>query len=345
MALFQQDVFIVPDLSTLTRLPWLPGCARVIGDVQYASGEPVDFTSRFIARRASEKLAEIGLHVKSGFEYEHVILDAKTKEKVMPAQKDCFETRSNVFDYGYVRDLFRYLPAVGVEVTDSHTEYGSSQYEMKFAPGWGLGGPDAAFSYRTYSKEIAKMHGYLLTFMARPFSDHTRNACHLHQSLWKTTSDGQYVNALCDESGSKMSELGRYWLGGLLNHAPALAAIAMPTVNCIKIMEGAAFHATKPTFGFEDRIAMVRVKGTSASSYRFESRIGSALSNVRCVWSAGDIDIFTAAFALCCAYCCWFRWHQAAHRAASCTRSSRRQVVSAKPRRRPPAIRGGRCHA
>ena len=106
--------------------------------------------------------------------------------------------------------------------------------------------------------------GMLATFMPKPFSNLTGNGLHMHLSLWD--DDGTELFADEDDGrGLGMSELGYSFIGGLLEHAQALAAVACPTVNSYKRLasaapdSGAAWSPVYATYGGNDRTHMLRV--------------------------------------------------------------------------------------
>ena len=78
------------------------------------------------------------------------------------------------------------MPQIGVDIITSNCEYAGSQWEINFAPGRGMRGPDNAFTFKNGVKEIAKQDGYLATFMSKPFADSAGSGCHTHLSLLRT---------------------------------------------------------------------------------------------------------------------------------------------------------------
>ncbi|RWE18817.1 MAG: type III glutamate--ammonia ligase, partial [Mesorhizobium sp.] len=81
-------------------------------------------------------------------------------------------------------------------------------------------------------RSIAEKHGLRATFMPKPFQGLTGNGCHAHISVWDLAGQS---NAFADKSMPLgLSEQGKHFLGGIMKHASALAAITNPTVNSYK---------------------------------------------------------------------------------------------------------------
>jgi glutamine synthetase len=176
------------------------------------------------------------------------------------------------------------MPQVGVDIITSNCEYAGSQWEINFAPGRGLAGPDNAFTFKNGVKEIAKQDGYLATFMSKPFETSAGSGCHTHLSLLHADSGG---NAFADEGDPNgMNDTARSFIAGLLTYAHAIDAVIAPTVNCLRRRRRHTFSPTNVSWGYEDRSALIRVKGGSPASKHIEYRAPSALSNPYLVGAA-----------------------------------------------------------
>src|SRR6185503_1711006 len=173
------------------------------------------------ARRQLEALETLGYRLRTGYEYEFYLCDAAGSEPPYPGIQ-IFATLRNEFDGAFIRQLIRDLQAVDVDIITANAEYGPGQQEINFAPGWGIVSADAAFSFKHGVKEIARQHGYMASFMTKPYADQSASGCHFHHALYRI-SDG--ANAFDDPSGQDgLSTIARQFIGGQLAHAPALTA-------------------------------------------------------------------------------------------------------------------------
>ncbi|HEU0165997.1 MAG TPA: hypothetical protein VFQ54_13200, partial [Thermomicrobiales bacterium] len=135
------DVTLELDLSTFAVLPYAEGTARVISDPHHpTTGEPVAAASRTVARKAFNEAAALGFEVLSGFEYEFYLLDPSTLEPASATVRQFASFEET--DRKLLFEIAEALDTLGIEVTTLNLEYGPSQFELNFAPSWGLRAAD-----------------------------------------------------------------------------------------------------------------------------------------------------------------------------------------------------------
>ncbi len=276
------DQLLFPDPDSAAVVPWADRTARLICDARWYDGTPLAATPRHVFRRAVERAREMGFEPLMGSEFEFYLLTADTHEPLFEGYQ-IFNTVRN--DYvPTIRRIVQEMPKVGVDVITANCEYAGSQWEINFAPGRGLAGPDQAFTFKNGVKEIAKQDGYLATFMSKPFAASAGSGCHTHLSLLHADSG---ENAFADEGDPDgMNDTCRSFIAGLLTYARAIDAVIAPTVNCLRRRRRHTFSPTNVSWGHEDRSALVRVKGGSPASKHIEYRAPSALSNPYLVGAA-----------------------------------------------------------
>ncbi len=275
------DQLLFPDPDTAAVLPWMDATARLICDTEWHDGRPLGATARTVFRRALERANAMGFDPVFGFEYEFYLLDADGQP--LFGGYHIFNTVRNDWT-PTIRRIITLMPEVGVDIITSNVEYGSSQWEINFAPNVGLAGPDAAFTFKNGVKEIARQDGYNATFMTKPFAGGSGSGCHTHISL-RERQTGK--NAFGDDDDQHlMSDACRQFIAGELRYAKAIDALVAPTVNCLKRRRRHTFSPTTISWGLEDRTALVRVKGGSAEAKHIEYRAPSALSNQYLVGAA-----------------------------------------------------------
>lgn len=266
------DLSMRPDLSTFAVLPHVEGQARVICDMAYSDGRPVEASPRRVLRRQVEAAADEGLTVLMQAEYEFYLLDEQTRRPPFGGT-DITTTLTNQ-RLPVLQQLVRDLRALGLSPRTLNQEWGPTQYELTFDAMEGLAAGDANFTYKTYAKEIAAQHGLLLSFMTKPFTGLSGCSSHLHMSLF----DGPR-NVFWDaEQGCETPEF-RWAIGGLLAHAAGLNALLGPTVNCAKRYRKGTYAPASVTWGYENRSVAVRVKAGRGNHTHVENRLGSGSSN------------------------------------------------------------------
>ncbi len=181
--------------------------------------------------------------------------------------------------------MVRGLIDCGVDVEMHHHEVGTAgQAEIDMRFDQLLKMADKLMTYKYVLKSVARQHGKTVTFMPKPLFDDNGSGMHCHQSLWKDGAPLFY-----DEVGyAGLSDLGRYYIGGLLKHAPSLLAFTNPTTN--------SYHRLVP--GFEapinlvysqrNRSACVRIPITGANpkAKRAEFRVPDPSCNPYLAFSA-----------------------------------------------------------
>jgi glutamine synthetase len=170
------------------------------------------------------------------------------------------------------------LEAAGLSVERSHHEVGTAgQGEINYRFDTLLRAGDDILKFKYIVKNVAHSFGKTATFMPKPLFGDNGSGMHVHQSLWK---DGKPL--FYDESGyGGLSDTARWYIGGILKHAPSLLAFTNPSVN--------SYHRLVP--GFEapvnlvysagNRSAAIRIPltGTNPKAKRIEFRAPDASSN------------------------------------------------------------------
>ena len=276
------DQLLFPDPDTAAIVPWAESTGRFICDARWYDDRTLEATPRAVFRRALERARGMGFEPVMGSEFEFYLLDGETKEQLFSGYH-IFNTVRNTW-VPTIERIVDQMPQIGVDVITANCEYGGSQWEINFAPGRGLAGPDIGFTFKNGAKEIAKQDGYIASFMSKPFSGQSGNGCHTHISLIDRDSGKNVFGDPDDPQG--LSEVGRQFIAGLLRYARAIDALGAPTVNCLRRRRTHTFSPTNISWGFEDRSALLRVKGGSPESKHVENRAPSAMSNPYLVGAA-----------------------------------------------------------
>src|SRR5207237_7025601 len=170
------------------------------------------------------------------------------------------------------------LQRVGIDVEVPHHEVGTAgQSEIDIRFGTLLATADNVLKYKYVVKNTARQAGKTVTFMPKPIFQDNGSGMHTHQSLW---SDGE--NLFWDEMGyAQLSDTARYYIGGLLQHAPALLAFCAPTTNSYRRLVPGYEAPINLVYSQRNRSACVRIPvySTSPKSKRIEFRSPDATCN------------------------------------------------------------------
>lgn len=264
------DFFVIPDVSTAKRLPWREGVAMVQGDVRDHHGELLKYAPRSVLKRVVERLAGLGYTASIGAEIEFYLVD----ENAQPISDGihCYSLiKANEMEptFSELLDGLRGF----VEVEGSNVEYGPAQCEVNLNHGDPVWAADQAFRMKYGIREVARRHGVVATFMAKPFNVVSGCSMHLHVSLWK---DGR--NAFAPVDGSE-SEVARQAIGGMMEHLAGITLPGSPTVNSYKRFEAGSFAPTTATWSRDNRTCAIRSLIESENSTRVELRTGASDAN------------------------------------------------------------------
>jgi glutamine synthetase len=269
------DLVFRPDLTTFQVVPWADHTARVLGDLYFYDGRPAMGSSRHIFRHLLNLAWEMNYICRSGHEYEFYILDAETKEPIFGGHQIMTTLKHEA--HPILRDIQRHMTGMGIEITTCNTEWGPAQYEINYSPTDGITGADQAFTWKNGLKEIAEQHNLLITLMTKPWIDRSANGSHFHISLLDAqTGENVFYDP---NSPDGLSDTCRWFIGGQLAHARALAAVLAPTINCCKRYQPNSYAPNSISWGHENRSVGIRVKAWRGKGTHIENRMACGSSN------------------------------------------------------------------
>jgi len=264
------DYMAVGDLKTLTVVPWQPGYARIVCD-GHVHGKPWDIDARVTLKKQIKRLDAKGLTFFTGLEPEFSLLKKDANGKIMPCDasdtlaKPCYDYKGLSRSRAFIEKLTDSIKAVGIDAYQIDHEDANGQFEVNYTFGDCLTSCDHFVFFKMAASEIANDLGLIASFMPKPFANLPGNGMHIHMSL----GDGKknLFQDKKDKNGLQLSKLAYQFLGGILKHAPALAAICAPTVNSYKrlvvgrSLTGATWAPAYISYGDNNRSSMVRIPG------------------------------------------------------------------------------------
>jgi len=176
------------------------------------------------------------------------------------------------------------LQRMGIEVEVSHHEQASAgQGEIDMRYDSLLKCADNLMWFKHIVKNVAHRNGRTATFMPKPISGDNGNGMHCHQSLWKDNKP-----LFAGDGYAGLSEMAIYYMGGVLKHARALAALTNPTTNSYKRLVPGYEAPVNLTYSSRNRSAAIRISTYSPSpkSRRLELRFPDPTCNPYLAFSA-----------------------------------------------------------
>jgi glutamine synthetase len=234
----ESDMRLEPDPSTFAILPWRNGsdktAGRLICDViDTSTGEPFEGDPRRVLKNAVERASEMGYEVNAGPEPEFFLFQEDDEGRPTVDYYDhggYFDLAPKDLASDVRGDIIYGLESMGFDVEASHHEVAKSQHEIDFKYDDILSTADNVATFRSVVRAIAAQHDLHATFMPKPIPRINGSGMHTHLSLFE---DGE--NAFHDDDDEfNLSDTARKFLAGVLEHAPAITAVANPTVNSYK---------------------------------------------------------------------------------------------------------------
>lgn len=285
------DMLARVDLDSYSPAPWTQGVARFASDL-YVDGEPYMYCPRQNFKRVLTELKGEGYTFHVGIEPEHFLVTRDENghisvwdpNDVDNLDKPCYDFKGIGNAMGYLRDLMDGMKKAGWDVYQSDHEDANGQYEVNFVYSDALTTADRYTFFKMMTSQYAQRYGAIATHMAKPFANRTGNGGHIHLHLENEYGENVFLDET-DPQGLGLSKLAYNFIGGIIAHAPALCAIASPTVNCYKRLQlGAGLTGTQSgftwtpafiTYGDNNRTQMIRTAGPG----HLEDRTISAACN------------------------------------------------------------------
>ncbi|MDD1754545.1 MAG: type I glutamate--ammonia ligase [Methanothrix sp.] len=270
----ESDMVLRPDLSTFCILPWRSkdgsNEARLICDVHLPNGSPFEGDPRHVLRRQLAAAKEMGYKMNVGPELEFFLF-----EKQNGGSATTPHDFGGYFDLGPVdlaedvrREIVRALTQMDFTIEASHHEVARGQHEIDFVYDDALKNADKVVTFKYVTKTIAMREGLRATFMPKPIYGAAGTGMHANISLFRGEE-----NAFYDPGGANnISDLARFFVGGLIEHACAITAIANPLINSYKRLVSGFEAPVYITWSGPNRSSLIRIPAGRGLSTRLEFR-------------------------------------------------------------------------
>ncbi len=229
----ESDMVAMPDPDTFRILPWRPkehhAVARMFCDILRPGGQSFEGDPRYILKRNLKRAADIGYTYYVGPELEYFYFENSDSTKTLD-RSGYFDLTPRDAAHDLRKDTVLTLEEMGIGVEYSHHEVAPSQHEIDMRYTDALTMADNVMTYRLVVKEIALQHDVYATFMPKPIFGENGSGMHTHQSLFKGER-----NAFFDKKDPySLSDIARYFIAGLLKHAPEFTLVTNQWVNSYK---------------------------------------------------------------------------------------------------------------
>lgn len=262
----KSDLYLHPDPSTLSILPWRPSAGKVVRmfcDIKYPDGRPYEKDSRYLLRAAVEKAKkEFGLTLDFGTEFEFYLfkLDENGNPTKIPFDNAGFmDIAPDDKGENIRREIDFTLEQMGITTESSHHEEGPGQNEVDFKYSDALTAADNASTFKWIVRTKAAANGLYADFDPKPLQDKPGNGMHINISASKP-------------------ELLPSILAGIMDHLPEITYYLNPTKNSYNRL-GELKAPKYIAWGHENRSTVIRVPATK-NEKRIEIRSSDAGANI-----------------------------------------------------------------
>lgn len=262
------------------------------------SGKPYFADPRAVLERAIAPLQKMGLRIVMATELEFYLLDAAADTPTPSAARipgiggpqpgpQVFHPDDLQEVEPFLDDLYDYCAAQGIPADTATSEFAPGQFEINLLH---VDDParacDHAVLLKRVVKAVARKHGYVACFMAKPFAEESGNGLHIHMSLVDKHGDNYFSHGRDSLANPPFSARLRYAIGGLLKTMPEATAIFAPIANSYRRLLPENFAPVEPNWGVNHRAVSVRIPQSGKNNLRFEHRVAGADANPYLVTAA-----------------------------------------------------------
>ncbi len=281
------DLKLVPDLSTLTVVPWEEDpTAAAICDLVHQDGRSVEFAPRNVLKRVLAAYDRRGLRPVVAPEIEFYLVH-KNPDPDYPLTPPVGRSGRaigggagysiagvNEFDE-LIDDIYHFSESQGLEIDTLIHEEGAGQLEINLRHGDPVELADQVFMFKRTIREAALKHDIYATFMAKPIQGQPGSAMHIHQSILDKKTGR---NIFSKEDGSE-TDAFFHFIGGMQKHVPNALVMFAPYVNSYRRLTQGASAPVNNKWGYDNRTTAFRVPRSDPAARRVENRIPSSDAN------------------------------------------------------------------
>jgi glutamine synthetase len=270
----ESDMLLRPDPCTFSLLPWISEDnsreARLICDVYLANGKPFEGDPRYVLKKQIEAAREMGYTMNVGPELEFFLFEKKNggSATVPHDYGGYFDLGPVDLAEGIRRKIIKALTEMAFTIEASHHEVAKGQHEIDFAYDEALANADKVLTFKYVTKTIAIREGLGATFMPKPIFGTAGSGMHTNISLFRGDENAFYdpITPL------GISDLARFFIGGLLEHACAITALANPLINSYKRLVSGFEAPVYISWSGPNRSSLIRIPAGRGLSTRLEFR-------------------------------------------------------------------------
>lgn len=288
---------IVP--GSLAPVPWAQRpAAQALYRFYTRNGEPFFADPRRVLERSAEPLQKMGLRIVMATELEFYLLDAKADRPTArvsrvpgigrPQPGPQVYNPDDLWDIeNFLNDLNDVCEAQNIPAGTTTSEFAPGQFEINLEH---VDNPVLACDHgvllKRAIKAVARQHGFVACFMAKPFEEDSGSGLHIHMSLVDKNGKNYFSQGKENMASPPFSARLRHAIGGLAKTMAEGTAIFAPNANSYRRLRPEMFAPVEPNWGANHRNVALRVPVSDEKNLRFEHRTSGADANPYLVTSA-----------------------------------------------------------
>ena len=291
------DACVVP--GSLAPVPWAKKTSgQAIFRFFTRDGEPFFADPRSVLERAAAKLGRMTSNIVMAAELEFYLLDARTDRPTprvsrvpgigRPQPGPQVYHPDDLWDIdNFLNDLNETCTAQNIPAGTTTSEFAAGQFEINLHH---VGDPvlacDHAVLLKRAIKAIARQHGFVACFMAKPFAEDAGSGLHVHMSLLDNKGRNLFSQDKEKMAQPPYSAKFRHAIGGLVKSMAEAIAIFAPNANSYRRLRPEMFAPVEPNWGTNHRNVSIRIPVSDERNLRFEHRSSGADANPYLVTAA-----------------------------------------------------------
>ena len=288
---------VVP--GSMAPVPWAKRpTAQALYRLHTRDGDPFFADPRHIVERAAEPIHKMGLKIVMATEFEFYLLDGKAKRPTARVSKvpglgrpqpgPQVYSPDDLWDIeNFLNDLNDVCDAQNIPAGTTTSEFAPGQFEINLHH---VNDPvlacDHGILLKRAVKAVARMHGFVACFMAKPFEEDSGSGLHIHMSLVDKNGQNYFSQNKEKMASPPFSARLRHAVGGLAKTMAESTAIFAPNANSYRRLRPEMFAPVEPNWGANHRNVALRIPVSDEKNLRFEHRVSGADANPYLVTAA-----------------------------------------------------------
>lgn len=276
---------LIPDPETFVMPPYVPNTGSMLCDMIRTDGKPWEACPRSFLKRMIAQYAEQGMRAEAAVEHEFYFA-REEGDKYVPADDSlCYSSRGLDEEAEVTDAILAALESEGISIELFHAELGPAQQELSIRHTGILRAADNVCLVRETVRGVARAFNLIASFAPKPFLDQAGSGAHIHLSLWGSENSESAGKNLFYDAGERggLSQLGKYFIGGVLRHIRGLVAITCGSPNSYRRLLPHYWSSAYGAYGYDNREGAIRIPspfwGREAQSINLELKCADHSGN------------------------------------------------------------------